>query len=59
MLSKRGFSIGIGDLDLSQESEDEIKKVIDAAEQESIKMIEKYHAGKIEPLPGRSAEETI
>jgi DNA-directed RNA polymerase subunit A' len=59
VLSKRGFSIGIGDLDLSQESEDEIKKVVDSAEQEAIKLIEKFHAGKLEPLPGRTAEETL
>ena len=59
VLSRRGFSIGIADMDLSPETQNEIKSIISKAEEEAHKLIENYYAGKLEPLPGRSLTETL
>ncbi len=59
VLSRRGFSIGLGDLDLTEEVNQEIEDIIRKAEEEVLKLIEHYHSGKLEPLPGRTTEETL
>ncbi|MDP3733670.1 MAG: DNA-directed RNA polymerase subunit A' [Nanoarchaeota archaeon] len=59
VLSRRGFSIGISDMDLAPEVNDEIKDIIAKAEAETLKLIENYHDGKLEPLPGRTIMETL
>lgn len=59
VLSRRGFTIGIGDMDLAEDVYDEIQMLINKAEEETEKLIEEYHAGELESLPGRSMEETL
>ena len=59
VLSRRGFSIGLQDLDLSAEVKEEISSVIVNAEEEASKLIEQYTLGKLEPLPGRTLLETL
>lgn len=59
VLSRRGFTIGIRDMDLSAEAQEEIKDVIAKAEKEALMLIDQYQKGTLEPLPGRSAEETV
>jgi len=59
VLARRGFSIGLGDMDLTPETQEEIKKGITAAEEEVGKLIDSYYEGKLEPLPGRSLKETL
>jgi DNA-directed RNA polymerase subunit A' len=59
VLSRRGFSIGLNDMDLSDETTAEIKKVLHDAEQESLTLIDDYYAGNLEALPGRSLTETV
>ncbi len=59
VLSRRGFSIGLGDLDLQRETREEINQIISKAEEEASKLIELYQAGKLEPLPGRTVLETL
>jgi DNA-directed RNA polymerase subunit A' len=59
VLSRRGFSIGIGDVDLPLETQDEIKDIIKKSEEEVEKLIANYHSGKLESLPGRSMVETL
>ncbi len=59
VLSRRGFTIGIADMDLSAETVEEIKDVIAKAEVETAKLIEQYSAGKLESLPGRTIVETL
>jgi len=59
VLARRGFSIGLGDLDLQGETKQEIKKIIEDAEKEVDQLIESFHNGEMEPLPGRSLEETL
>ncbi|PIZ51387.1 DNA-directed RNA polymerase subunit A' [Candidatus Woesearchaeota archaeon CG_4_10_14_0_2_um_filter_33_13] len=59
VLARRGFSIGIGDLDLSKDSRDEIKDVVDKSEEDVNKLIKNYYDHKLEPLPGRTILETL
>lgn len=59
VLARRGFSIGIGDLDLAGETVAEIKDVINRAEKEAHSLIDSYYAGELEPLPGRTLRETL
>lgn len=59
VLSRRGFSIGLGDLDLVKDAREETLQIIEKSEEEAIKLIENYRAGKLEPLPGRTVEETL
>ncbi len=59
VLSRRGFTIGIGDLDLLDETKEEIKLIIKKAEEEAFKLIDTYYEGKLEALPGRTIAETL
>lgn len=59
VLSRRGFSIGLADLDLQPETNEEIRSIIHTAEEEALALIDHYVAGKLEALPGRSLEETL
>jgi DNA-directed RNA polymerase subunit A' len=42
-----------------EETTQEIKEVIEKAEKDVDKLIENYHTGELEPLPGRSLLETL
>jgi len=59
VLARRGFSIGIGDMDLLPETNEEIKETLRKAEQEVVQLIDQYTKSKLEPLPGRTLEETL
>ncbi len=59
VLSRRGFSIGIGDMDLSVEAQEEIHAVIEKSQDEAMKLIDLYHKHELEALPGRTLEETL
>ncbi len=59
VLTRRGFTIGIRDMDLADETTNEIKAVITKSEEEAFHLIDQYYAGALEPLPGRSMEETL
>ncbi len=59
VLSSRGFSIGISDMDLLEETNDEIQNIIQKAQEEVSRLLATYQAGKLQPLPGRSVEETL
>ena len=59
VLARRGFSIGIGDMDLPSETKNEIKNIIKKSEDEANSIIDDYHSGKLEPLPGRTLAETL
>jgi len=58
-LSRRGFSIGLRDVDLAPKAMDEIQVVIKEAEVRAHELIDEFYAGKMEPLPGRSLQETV
>jgi len=58
-LMRRGFSIGIADLDLSSDDMKKVKKEIDDAERDANHLIDDYHNGEIKVLPGMTAEESM
>jgi len=59
VLSRRGFSIGISDMDLQEDTKEEIKEIIKKSEEEVSAFINKYYRGDLEPLPGRTISETL
>ncbi|OUJ18935.1 DNA-directed RNA polymerase subunit A' [Methanonatronarchaeum thermophilum] len=58
-ITKFGFSIGIDDEDLPKEAEDQIERIVEKAEEEVDKLVDTYERGELEPIPGRSIEETL
>lgn len=59
VLARRGFSMGLGDLDLTPEAKAEIQETINKAEKDALHLIDAYYANELEPLPGRSLHETL
>ncbi len=58
-ITKLGFSIGIDEEDLPKQAEDQIEKVVEEAEDEVNRLVKTYERGELEPIPGRSIEETL
>ncbi|RLI78128.1 DNA-directed RNA polymerase subunit A' [Archaeoglobales archaeon] len=54
-----GFSFGIDDEDIPEEAINQIREVIANAEKEVEKLINAYKESNLEPMPGRSLEETL
>jgi len=54
-----GFTIGIDDEDIPEEAIAQIKEIIAEAERRVIELIKAYKEGNLEPMPGRSLEETL
>ncbi len=58
-ISKVGFSTGVDDEDLPREGIERIEEILNKAEQDVEKLIQTYEDGILEPLPGRTLEETL
>lgn len=56
---KTGLSFGISDEDIPKEAKVQINKVLMDAEEEVKKLIQAYEAKELDPLPGRTLDETI
>ncbi len=54
-----GFSFGINDEEIPDEAIQQIREVLDEAEKKVDELIEQYREGNLEPMPGRSIEETL
>ena len=54
----KGFTTGIDDEDIPEEAIEEIQKALDEAEKKVEEIIKQYEDGTLEPLPGRSLEES-
>lgn len=54
-----GFSFGIDDEDIPKPAADQIDEVTRTARENVQKLIEAYKAGELEPLPGRTLDETL
>ena len=54
-----GFSFGISDEDIPEEAIKQIHEVIAEAEKKVEELIKAYKEGNLEPMPGRSIEETL
>ncbi len=58
-IEKRGFTMLIDDTALPREAEEKLREIIREAEERVKEVIEEYKAGKLEPIPGRTTEETL
>ncbi len=58
-LMKRGFSIGLSDLDLPPRIQIEIHAEIQKAERNSNKLIDDYNHGRLKVLPGMTIKESL
>lgn len=58
-LDKRGFTIGVSDLDISEQSESEIDDVLEEAETEVKEHIDEFRRGETEQIPGQTVEESM
>ncbi len=54
-----GFSFGIDDEDLSKTEYSQIDEVLNAAASDVTRRIKIYEDGQLEPMPGRTVEETL
>ena len=54
-----GFSYGINDTDLGKEEYKQIRDVLDTAERDVANRINIFEQGHLEPMPGRTPEETL
>lgn len=58
-ITARGFSYGISDTDIPSESAAQITDIILNSEKQVKKLIEAHDHGELEPLPGRTLDETL
>lgn len=58
-LQKRGFTLGLDDLELSQHAISQIKGNIEKVKSEVNSLIQQYVEGKIDVLPGMTPEESL
>ncbi len=59
VLLRRGFSIGIGDLDLMKETQEQVNQIINESVKRAAELVDEFYAGELEALPGRTVEETL
>ena len=59
ILLKKGFSVGIGDIDIVERTQENVKTVLDQAEDKIDKLIKESQAGTLELLPGLNLTETL
>ncbi len=57
-LSRRGFSISLDDLEVPREATDRINELIEETVEDAEDLIDEYHEGEMEPLTGKTLEET-
>jgi DNA-directed RNA polymerase subunit A' len=58
-IEKYGFTMSLDDVDIPPEAQKEIKEILNKAEEDVEKIIEQARRGELEPLPGRTVEETV
>ncbi|HMK45099.1 MAG TPA: DNA-directed RNA polymerase subunit A', partial [Methanocella sp.] len=58
-ITSRGFSYGLSDTDIPNESTAQITDIILNSEKQVKKLIEAHDHGELEPLPGRTLDETL
>ncbi len=58
-ITRLGFSFGIDDEDIPVDAQNQIKASIIATEEQVTQLVDAYDNNELEPLPGRSTEETL
>jgi DNA-directed RNA polymerase subunit A' len=59
VISRSGFTVGIDDEDIPPEARQQIEELLKEAEKKVEELIKAYKEGNLEPMPGRSLEETL
>ncbi|MBW3001160.1 DNA-directed RNA polymerase subunit A', partial [Candidatus Woesearchaeota archaeon] len=59
VLLRHGFTMTISDIDLKPEVQEEVKRLLEEADNDVNRMIQEYHEGTLELLPGRDLRETL
>lgn len=54
-----GFTSSIADSDLPEEAQKEIERNLNSAVKEAMKLIDEYSSKKLEPIPGKTREESL
>ncbi|MBI3622579.1 DNA-directed RNA polymerase subunit A' [Candidatus Pacearchaeota archaeon] len=57
-LSERGITISLEDLNVEHEVFEEANKIIERAEKKTEEIIDQYHNGELEVIPGKTSEES-
>ena len=57
-LSERGITISLEDLNVQKDVVDQANQIIEKAEKKTEEIIEQYHQGDLEIIPGKTAEES-
>jgi DNA-directed RNA polymerase subunit A' len=57
-LTKRGFSIGLEDLEVSDEATEKIQEVIEESLDETEELLKEYEEGKMEAITGKTLEQS-
>ena len=57
-LSRKGFSVAISDLNVNEKTLKETERIIKEAEDKTNKLIESYNDGTLEPIPGKTREDS-
>ncbi|AFH42591.1 DNA-directed RNA polymerase subunit A' [Fervidicoccus fontis] len=58
-IEKHGFTMSLDDVEISEEAREEIRKILKKAEDDVNELIRMMEEGRLEPLPGRTIEETL
>ena len=59
ILQRKGFSCGLSDYDLSNDSKEKIRKIVENSYADVNDLIEKYRTRQLEAFPGKDLEETL
>jgi DNA-directed RNA polymerase subunit A' len=57
-LTQRGFSIGLEDLEVSEDATEQIKDMIEETREEANELLDEYESGEMEAITGKTLEET-
>jgi DNA-directed RNA polymerase subunit A' len=57
-LTQRGFSIGLEDLEVSEEATEQIQDMIEDTREEAKELLDEYESGEMEAITGKTLEET-
>ncbi len=55
----KGFTMGIDDVELKEEAVNRIREILDQGQRKVDQLIETFNRGEMEPLPGRTLNETL
>lgn len=59
MLEMRGLTMAYSDIEVSDEAKKQISELVERYRKEVERLIQDYKEGRLEPMPGRTVEETL